>query len=222
MSIASKAAKKAGSSSNRPDYRASFLRDTHRLVAQGYARMTPASFNGTMEEVITEKLVEAINAAIQSPGAESWMHRYHAVDNLSVSHPKKPGKQRPRVDIEITNVRAGTHPQFHFEAKRLGKGYPVGQYVGRKGLGCIVHADYARNHDDAGMLGYVQTGTCDDWGTKIEKKLMRDVAAHFLPHGSCWRQLIITKELSHTFRTQHDRPALSRPVDIYHTLLLFQ
>jgi hypothetical protein len=44
-----------------------------------------------MEEVITEKLVEAINAAIQSAGAESWMHRYHAVDNLSVSHPKKPG-----------------------------------------------------------------------------------------------------------------------------------
>jgi hypothetical protein len=222
MSIASKAAKKAGSSSNRPDYVASFLRDTHRLVARGYARMTPASFKGTIEEVITEKLVEAINAAIQSPGAESWMHRYHAVDNLPLSHPEKSGKKRPRVDIEITNVRAGPHPQFHFEAKRLGRGYPVGQYVGRKGLGCIIHADYARDHDDAGMLGYVQTGTCDDWGAKIEKKLMGDGATHCLLPGSSWRQSIITKELSHTFRTQHDRPSLSRPVDVHHTLLLFQ
>ena len=35
MSIASKAAKKAGSSSNRPDYKASFLRDTHRLRGEG-------------------------------------------------------------------------------------------------------------------------------------------------------------------------------------------
>ena len=150
------------------------------------------------------------------------MHRYHAVDNLPLSHPKKSGKKRPRVDIEITNVRAGRHPQFHFEAKRLGKGYPVGQYVGRQGLGCIIHADYARDHDDAGMLGYVQTGTCDGWGAKIGQKLMANEVTHCLVNGSCWRQSIVTKELSHTFRTQHDRPAISRPVDIYHTLLLFQ
>ena len=31
--------------------------------------MTRASFTGAVEEIITEKLVEAINAAIQSPGA---------------------------------------------------------------------------------------------------------------------------------------------------------
>ena len=222
MSIASKATKKAGSSWNRPDYTASFLRDTHRLVARGYARMTPASFKGTIEEVITQKLVEAINAAIQSPGAESWMHRYHAVDNLPVSHPKKTGKNRPRVDIEITNVRSGIHPQFHFEAKRLGRRYPVGQYVGRKGLGCIIQADYARLHDAAGMLGYVQHGNCDDWAAKIEKKLMHDSAVYYLSSGSIWRLTIITKELAHTFRTEHDRPLLSRPVDVYHTLLLFQ
>jgi hypothetical protein len=50
----------------------------------------------------------------------------------------------------------------------------VGQYLGRKGLGCIIAADYAREHDAAGMLGYVQSETCDAWVHKIEGSLLED------------------------------------------------
>jgi hypothetical protein len=87
----------------------------------------------TEEEVITEELVVAIKDAIEAPGAASWMQRYEVVDDIRVRHPKKRGKKRPRVDIEITNMRPGRRPRFHFEAKRLGKGHAVGQYVGRTG-----------------------------------------------------------------------------------------
>lgn len=160
MSITSKSRATPGTSAYGSDYRVRFLRNAHRLIARGYGRMRPSSFSETEEEVLTEELVVAIKGAIEASGAASWMQRYEVMDDLRVRHPEKQGKKRPRVDIEITNIRPGRRPRFHFEAKRLGKGYAVGQYVGRKGLGCIVAGDYAREHDEAGMLGYVQSSTC--------------------------------------------------------------
>jgi len=143
------------------------------------------------------------------------------VDDVRVRHPEKSGKERPIVDIEITNMR-GRRPRFHFEAKRLGKDHAVGQYVDRKGLGCIIAADYAREHDDAGMLGYVQSETCDAWAVKIEKKLLDRGNAYHLVDGSAWETSALTPELTHVFHTRHNRPSLGRPVDVYHTLLLFR
>jgi hypothetical protein len=221
MSIASKARAIQGASTNRPDYQASFLRDAHRLIARGYARLDPSLFSKTVEEVVTEELVVAITEAIEAPGAAAWMQRYHVVDDVRVRHPKKRGKKRPRVDIEITRTKPGRRPRLHFEAKRLGRRHAVGQYVGRKGLGCIIAADYAREHDDAGMLGYVQSQTCDTWATKIERKLRDNRHIHQLVAGSDWERSGLTPELSHIFRTQHNRPSLGRAVNVYHTLLLF-
>jgi len=221
MSVASKLRKESGTSANRSDYRASFLRDAHRLIARGYARMTPSLLSKTEEEVVTEELVGAINEQIEAPGADTWMQRYDVVDDVHVRHPKRKGKKRPRVDIEILNVRPGRRPRLHFEAKRLGRRHSVGQYVGRKGLGCIIAADYAREDDDAGMLGYVQSGTCDAWAPKLEKKLLENRKDHHLVDGSVWETSALTPELTHVFRTQHNRPSLARPVDVYHTLLLF-
>jgi hypothetical protein len=221
MSIASKAWKRAGASANRPDYRAGFLRDAHRLIARGYTRLIPSSLNKTEEEVVTEELVVAINEAIEAPGAAAWMQRYHVVDDRRVRHPKRRGKKRPIVDIEITNIKSVRRPRFHIEAKRLDRRHAVGLYVGRKGLGCIIAADYARENDDAGMLGYVQSATCEDWAAKIRKKLLENRKAHQLVDGSVWETSKLTPELTHVFRTQHNRPSLARPVDVYHTLLLF-
>jgi hypothetical protein len=183
--------------------------------------MTPSLLSKTGEEVVTEELVVAIIEAIEAPGADSWMQRYHVVDDVRVRHPQKRGKKRPRVDIEITNMRPGRQPRLHFEAKRLCRGHAVGQYIGRKGLGCIIAADYARDHDDAGMLGYVQSGNSDDWATKIEKKLLGNRNVHHVVEGSVWETSELTPELTHVFRTQHNRPSLARPVVVYHTLLLF-
>jgi hypothetical protein len=110
---------------------------------------------------------------------------------------------------------------LHFEAKRLGPGNSVGKYAGRKGLGCILAGDYARGHDDAGMLGYVQSDTCDAWARKIETKLHGDRIAHELLAGSVWQLKQVTNELTHVYFTEHTRHALGRPVAVYHTLLLF-
>jgi hypothetical protein len=220
MSIASRVQKDSGTSTNRSDYRASFLRDAHRLIARRYARMTPSSFSKTEEEVVTEELVVAIRDAIETAGAATWMQRYDVSDDVHVRHPKRSGKKRPRVDIEFMSMRPGRRPRLHFEAKRLGKRHTVGQYAGRTGLGCIIGGDYARDHEEAGMLGYVQSGTCDGWGTKIQKKLLGNRNAYHLVEGSVWQASRLTPELTHVFCTKHNRPSLARPIDVYHTLLL--
>ena len=62
-----KVKKQAGKSANRASYRVSFLRDAHRLIARGYARMAPATHSTTVEEDITDLLVREINAAIAVP-----------------------------------------------------------------------------------------------------------------------------------------------------------
>jgi hypothetical protein len=216
-----KAKKKPGSSANRASYRISFLGDAHRLIARGYARMTPANHSNTVEEDITDLLVREINAAIAVPGADAWMKRYDVVDDLHVPHPTRRGKRRPRVDVQISYTKRYPWPRLHFEAKRLGPGNAVGKYTGRTGLGCILAGDYARTHDDAGMLGYVQSDTCADWAKKIETKLHGDRAGHELVAGTNWRSMTVTPELSTVYLTNHTRVAIGKPVDVYHTFLLF-
>ncbi len=138
MSIAAQAMRQPGASSNRPDYRASFLRDVHLLIARGYSRLTPASLSKTVEEELTEHLANAMTDVIDETTSPRWMHRYFVVDDRHVRHARRKGKRRPRVDIEIINVKSRLRPCFHIEAKRLGRGNGVGKYLGKSGLGCIL------------------------------------------------------------------------------------
>src|SRR4051794_17169028 len=131
----------------------------------GYAGTDPTKQKDTVEEVITQRTVEEIITLIEAKDSPTWMRRYTATDNLPLSFPSRPGKQRPRIDIEILCLRGRPRPRFHFEAKRLGPSNPVSPYLGPEGLGCFVTAQYARDSDEAGMLGYVQGGTCDSWAT---------------------------------------------------------
>lgn len=221
MSIRSGARKKAGASGNRTLYVRAFLRDAHRLIALGYAGTSPSQRQRTVEEDITELIVQEITGLIEARGAPRWMKRYAATDNLPLSFPKRPGKKRPRIDIEILCTRGSPRPRFHFEAKRLGKGNPVGKYLGKEGLGCFLTGQYARDSDQAGMLGYVQDDTCAAWADKIRRALAKDRAKHAVVAGTDWEQVTVSPQCRAPYRTQHDRAALGRPVAVYHTLLLF-
>jgi hypothetical protein len=95
-------------------------------------------------------------------------------------NPPRKAKRRPRIDIEILYVKRGPRPRFQFEAKRLGLENHVGDYLGKEGLGCFETGQYARDSDDAGMLGYVQKDTCDGWAGKIERSLHKDRVKHHL------------------------------------------
>jgi hypothetical protein len=221
MSIRSSSGRKAGQNANRRVYLSKFVRHAHRLIALGYAQVDPATRTHTEEEEITESLANAITDLIESPGAQGWMGRYVVSDEVRLRHPTRRAKRRPRIDIQILYVKGTPRPRFHFEAKRLGPDNPVGDYLGDEGLGCFVTAQYARESDEAGMLGYVQNETCDSWAEKIKSSLHKDRAKHRMVNGTSWEAFRVIDELTHSYRTAHDRPSLGRPVSVYHTLLLF-
>lgn len=219
MSISSSVNKKAGATSNRPAYLNKLLRDAHRLVASGFDAIRPQGLKAVAEEVISERLVLAINGLIEADQAPKWMRRYHAADDLRLKFPGKEGKKRPRVDVEIIFLRNGPRPRFHFEAKRLGPAHAVGGYLGDEGLGCFVNAQYARDSDEGGMLGYVQSDTCDTWAAKLEMEINGDGKKYKIANGTSWESLKLVKEIATSFRTRHDRPTLKKQIAVYHTLL---
>jgi hypothetical protein len=221
MSIRSQSGKAPQPSGNRDAYRDTFLIDAHRLLVLGYARMRPEERQMTEEEIITEDLVKAINELIEGSEGKRWMQRYIAADNHPVGSPNRKGKRRPRVDIEIVQLQ-GRRPRFHFESKRLGKSpHTVGKYLGKDGLGCFLEAQYARDSDQGGMLGYVQAGSCEKWARRIENSLLKNPQRHGMLLSTGWEPCRIIDELQYTYRTQHKRPSLGRPIRVYHTLLLF-
>jgi hypothetical protein len=220
MSIHSQSGKAPQPSGNRNAYLDTFLIDAHRLLVLGYARMRPEKRQTTEEEIITEDLVTAINEMIEGSEGKRWMQRYIATDNHPVSSPHRKGKRRPRVDIEIVQLQ-GRRPRFQFESKRLGKSpYTVAKYL-EDGLRRFLEAQYARESDQGGMLGYVQVGSCDKWANQIEKSLLKNRQGYKMPRSTSWEPCRIIDELKYTYRTQHDRPSLGRPIRVYHTLLLF-
>jgi hypothetical protein len=221
MSIRSSAGKKAGESVDRPVYLAKFVKDAHRLLALGYRRLDSASQASTEEEEITESLANAIADLLDEEGAPRWTDRYVVNDEIRLRHPTRKAKKRPRIDIQIVYVKGRPRPRFHFEAKRFGPKNHVGDYLGKEGLGCFLTGDYARDSEDAGMLGYVQNESCDWWAKKIEQSLQKDTRKYGVVTGTSWEAHCVIEELPHCYRTRHERPSVGRPVCVYHTLLLF-
>ena len=159
MSIRSSSKKEPAKNSNRSAYLERFVKDVHRLVVAGYHRINPQGQRDTDERVITQRLVQEINAVIAEEGAPRWMERCHATPDRPMDVPGREGPKAPRVDIELILCR-GCRPLFHFECKRLGNGFYVGDYLGDDGLGCFLREEYARGCDEGGMLGYVQSEDC--------------------------------------------------------------
>jgi hypothetical protein len=204
----------------RPTYLDKFVKDAHRLVAMSYDRIHPRRLRKTQEEVITQRIVDEINAMIDS-GAEKWMQRYYVSDNPPISGRGRYGKDRKKVDIEIVLTRHIPRPRFHFEAKRLGPEKGVPRYLGIDGLGCFTTGEYASGSDEAGMLGYVQSDACPDWAKKIEASLAKRPERYDVVKGTTWEPHGIITALPYSYRTRHERPSLGRSVWVYHTLLLF-
>ena len=120
-----------------------------------------------------------------------------------------------RVDSSMYRLRT----RFCFEAKRLGKHHRVGKYLGEKGTGCFLCGAYARDDDQAGMLGYVQAGTPQQWADKIEAELRKNPSRYSVPEHGQFGSVQIVDGLDHTYRSSHERLSVGRPVSIFHTLL---
>lgn len=190
------------------------------LVWMGYQRMEPPAFAESEEDDITGELVRHMRSAIEDSGAPTWVEHYSVSEQVRSSAEGRLGKRRPIVDVEFERHRRGMRPRLRFEAKRLGRGAGVGDYLGDEGLGAFLVGHYSRTHQEAGMLGYVQTGSGDSWAGRISAELSANPKRHRVTDDGAWRQLLITAALPLCFQTEHFDER-KQPLLILHVLLQF-
>lgn len=210
-----------GTSANAAEYQRVFLAQAHKLLALGYAELMPDEYSHAEEEDITGSLVQAMERVLGRPGAPIWTSWLGVHEDPSIHDPKRKGKRRRRVDIRIDSAQSRPRSRLSFEAKRLGPGHGVSVYLGKDGLGCFIDGRYARREDVAGMLGYVQDGSCENWARKIAKAIAQRAGNLHTLKSSPWKRARVAGELGHTYRSGHARPGIGRPLQVYHTLLLF-
>ena len=194
----------------------------HILIAEAYTKIDFQSFVTSEETTITGELVRRMREYLESYEAPSWGVYYSIGDDSPLSVDGKYGKYRPRIDIEVerTGIR-GTRPRLRFEAKRLGKtsGHTVSTYLGPDGMGCFISGKYPLTHDEAGMLGYLQSDNENEWSNKIENALVKGSDRYHVVSPPYRKQKICS--LEHTYLSHHFCDSRTTVISIHHILLRF-
>lgn len=203
------------------DYRRVFVRRVHEILEGGYRRLNHSDYATQEEPAITGDLKREMKAYLRDDAAALWADHFFVQEEEPVNDGVRKGKSRKRIDItvEISIPRPGA--SFRFEAKRLARGYSVGKYLGPEGLGCFICGDYARDDEDAGMIGYVQDDSAARWAVEIEKTLRADPEPHEVDVQDCWKTHVFPDGPHYGFASTHARKAVGRPIIIYHSLLPF-
>ncbi len=210
----------SGPSGNTADYRWVFVERVHQLIQRGYGRLTPSTLREEEEPAITGILVEAIEEVLDGPRSEDWTDFFGIHDDPPVNDDCRRGKRRNRLDIKFVSSERRPRQLFSFEAKRLGQNHTAGTYLGADGLGCFLEGKYASDENDAGMLGYVQTGKPIAWGIKIGQALAAAPQKYAVLDS--WREWKTANGPDYCYRSRHLRRSPQRGIEIYHTLLPFQ
>jgi hypothetical protein len=198
-----------------------FVTRVHQVLQEGYNRLDAAAHSGTPEPAITGRLVEAMESFLNDAVAPDWAEYFSVHDDPPVNDGKRFGKDRNRIDIKVRASRPRPGTIFSFEAKRLARGYTVSKYLGPEGLGCILCGTYARDEDEAGMIGYVQDDDAAYWAGEIKATIEADPVAHEVDAADWWKPHTFGNGPRHVFVSIHERKAVGRPVTIYHSLLIF-
>jgi hypothetical protein len=203
-----------------PTVRLAFIGNVHRLLALGYARLDICKYRDADEDLLTQDLKTALRKVTEDMRGPRWANHFSIHEKRRQDDEQRQGNSRLELDIVFERTQRGVHPCFVIEAKRLGPKHPVTVYLGPQGLGAFISCEYAREHDDAGMLGYVQSKTLDDWSQSLGSRLAVSPGKYSVEPTGTW--------LPHTFpggpttyRSCHRRSAERGPITIYHTLLDF-
>lgn len=197
------------------------VKKVHKIIGLAYRNLNPSEFADAEEEDITGELVRAIESLLDSDLAPNWSDKFSVHEEPRIHSSERRGKRRRRVDIRIDCSEQRPRARMPFEAKRLSKSHGASQYIGKDGLRCFLDGKYARDDKVAGMLGYVQEGALDGWAVKLGNTIFQNAQDLSLLHTSPWRYEQQVNELSHTYRSGHDRPCVEQPIEIFHILLLF-
>lgn len=204
------------------DYIDGFHRDALCLIVAGHKRLTENKNDYSNEEEpnITGELKRCTEEYINSVSSPEWTRNYVVTEESPENTKGRVGKNRKRVDIICT--LAGKKPQkrIRFEAKRLKtKKFPVAKYIGSEGLMEFITGNYAPEDDAGGMLGYIQSDDCEYWAKQIPDALAKSKEVNVTEDG-LW-QAACVENVSHCYKTRHNRTMKNQSFLIYHLLLDF-
>jgi hypothetical protein len=157
------------------------------LIILGYRRLGVGSLTSAEEDDITGELVRSIKLVVADPASPEWVEHYEIREQVPQNVSNKLGKRRPRIDIEIERNIRGPRPCLGFEAKRLGRGARLSDYLGTDGLGAFLSGHYPTTHGQAGMLGYVQEKNTDHWLNRLSQEF--DQGKHQVTTEGGWKML---------------------------------
>jgi hypothetical protein len=204
-----------------PTVRLAFVGNVHRLLALGYKRLDTRKYHRANENLVTQDLAAALRKVTQDMQSPRWASYFAVHEKPKQNDGKLQGNSRLELDIVFERTQRGSHPHFVMEAKRLGPAHPIGKYLGSEGLGAFISCEYAKEHDDAGMLGYVQSKTLDDWSSSLESSLTTSPGRYSVEPTGTWQRCNFRGGPATTYRSSHRRPIGHGPITIYHTLLDF-
>jgi hypothetical protein len=194
-----------------------FVRNAHLILLGGYLRLNAPDYRSSEEDEITGDLAREMMSFIAT-ASEPWMQNCRVHDQHPVTAAGGPasirrvGKRRPKIDLQFVAYAGQRFHRFSWEAKRLGKGHAIGDYLGEAGLGCFLSGQYSSECAFGGMLGYAQSGELADRMDELRRRLGK----------SCVRvESQLTDFPTSSLVSSHHRPSLKREITIYHTLLRF-
>ena len=208
---------------DRHEYRSVFRRQVFELLRRGYERLDSPDFQDSEEEDITGELVREIRNVVEDRSGPSWAQHYAIHDDPKINTPGRLGKRRLRLDIEFERTGAGKHPRYPFEAKRLSSQThaKMDKYLGPDGLRQFLSGNYAREQDEAGMLGYVQSETPSCWAKKVHDTFIKDTDLHQLCFDGNWKHVDNLTNFDNCYRSKHNRPSVGKPITLFHVFLSF-
>lgn len=211
---------KVNSITLRNAYATQFRNHALSLLWLGYQRLTATSFRAAKEDDITGELRREVVNVLEDSNSPSWIVHYFITDQVPVNTKGRRGKRRPVIDIEFERSRRGKRPHLPFEAKRLGHGNNVGRYLGDDGLCAFLNGTYPTTHGEAGMLGYVQENTENDWADKLSMRLLKTPRRYKVTSSGQWTIYKCNQPSSNIYQTIHDDNT-KREIRVIHVLLLF-
>jgi len=201
------------------EYWPAFRRHVFSLIQMGYQRLDRDHAQSADEEEITGELHKIISDLLDE-GAPKWADFYSIHEEPPVHSETRKGKRRRRLDLRFERLGSRPRPHYEFECKRLCKGKSgVADYFGAEGMSHFLTGEYARHWPEAGMLGYVQSGTVGEWETKLSSRLVES-KVQTLPDGY-WHRVSISDDLD-TYTTAHPRAEALGSIRVFHALLALQ
>jgi hypothetical protein len=94
----------------------------------------------------------------------------------------------------------------------------ISAYFGREGIGYFLRGTYPLTHPEAGMIGYVQAGTLEEWQQRLGGYAKKNARRLRIVPGGDWKEYKCA--LPNSSITKHRHPSLHE-LAIVHLLLGF-